>query len=206
MTIDLSRNKLSGEIPNEITKFVYLGTLNLSNNHFVGTIPKNIGAMQQLETLDLSCNHLSGNIPASLNSLHFLEHLNLSFNNLTGSIPRGNQLQTLEDPSIYEGNPFLCGSLLHAKCPWDANGLVPVISTSEEDGEKNESEIIMFGFYISMAIGFPVGLNVLFFAIFTSRRRRICYFCLVDRVSCVILEKIGFFPTPVRRMRRRRSY
>ncbi|XP_022138049.1 leucine-rich repeat receptor protein kinase MSL1-like [Momordica charantia] len=198
LIIDLSSNKLSGEIPNEITKFVYLGTLNLSNNHFVGTIPENIGAMQQLETLDLSCNRLSGKIPASLNSLNFLSHLNLSFNNLTGSIPKGNHLETLEEPSIYEGNPLLCGSPVKTKCPWDGhspNYGVPVISTSEEDEE------IMFGFYISMAIGFPVGLNVLFFAIFTSRRRRICYFRLLDSVSCFVLEKIGFFTTPVRRMR-----
>ncbi|XP_022137759.1 receptor-like protein 12 [Momordica charantia] len=185
MTIDLSSNKLSGEIPNEITKFVSLGTLNLSNNHFVGTIPENIGGMKRLETLDLSCNHLSGNIPASLSSLDFLAHLNLSFNNLTGSIPKGNHLQTLEDPSIYEGNPYLCGSLVHTKCPWDAG--------EEEDGEEeDDSEIVMFGFYISMAIGFPVGLNVLFFAIFTCQRRRICYFRVVDRVSYFILEKIGF--------------
>lgn len=68
LTIDLSRNKLSGKFPNEITKLIYIGTLNSSGNALVGTIAKNIGAMKTLEILDLSYNHLTTRILGSLAS------------------------------------------------------------------------------------------------------------------------------------------
>ncbi|KGN64457.2 hypothetical protein Csa_014135 [Cucumis sativus] len=210
LTIDLSRNILSGEIPNEITNLIYLITLNLSWNALVGTIPENIGAMKTLDTLDFSHNHLSGRIPDSLASLNFLAHLNMSFNNLTGRIPTGYQLQTLEDPSIYEGNPYLCGPpLIQMKCPGDESSSNVPISTSEveEDGKaENDSE--MAGFYISMAIGFPFGINILFFTIFTNEARRIFYFRVVDRVNYNILQTIAFLTIGLRRMIiwRRRSY
>lgn len=155
--------------------------------------------MQQLETLDLSRNRLSGNIPASLASLNFLTHLNLSFNNLTGRIPTGRQLQTLNDPSIYEGNPFLTKS----SSDKNTNTDVPV-SANKVDGKENEMEFFGFAFYVSMGIGFPIGLNILFFTIFTSRSRRILYIRFIDRVNDNILEGIGFVITSMRRMRGRR--
>ncbi|XP_062014583.1 receptor-like protein EIX2 [Rosa rugosa] len=118
--IDFSSNDLEGEIPEEINSLVGLGTLNLSINQLSGNIPSKIGNLKLLETLDLSQNQLSGQIPKSLASLTFLSHLNLSRNNLTGRIPSGNQLQTLDDSSIYEGNPSLCGFPL-SKCPEDGD-------------------------------------------------------------------------------------
>ncbi|KAL4012346.1 hypothetical protein IC575_029446 [Cucumis melo] len=207
LTIDLSMNKLSGEIPNEITKLIHLCALNLSWNALVGTIPENIGAMKTLETLDLSQNHLSGRIPDSLASLNFLTHLNMSFNNLTGKIPTGNQIQTLEDPSIYEGNPSLCGPPLKIKCPGDENSNnTPISTRDEEDGKENDSEMLL-GFYISVAIGFPVGLNILFFIIFTNEARRIFYFRFIDRVNYNILQTIDSLTIGLRRMIMwRRSY
>ena len=75
--IDLSSNKLWGEIPKGITNLSTLGTLNLSRNHLTGKIPQTIGGMQGLETLDLSCNRLSGSIPPSMSSITSLNHLNL---------------------------------------------------------------------------------------------------------------------------------
>ncbi len=85
--IDLSRNNLTGEIPESLTNLLLLFTLNLSWNHLTGKIPKNIGALHRLETLDLSSYHLSGPIPPTMSSLNFLSHLNLSYNNLFGKIP-----------------------------------------------------------------------------------------------------------------------
>ncbi|XP_057499617.1 receptor-like protein EIX1 [Actinidia eriantha] len=117
--IDLSGNKLTGEIPKDIASLTELGTLNLSRNHLTGSIPDNIGDFRWLETLDLSHNKLSGHIPQSISSLTSLSHLDLSDNNLPGRIPAGNQLQTLPDPSIYGRNPLLCGGPLPAKCPGD---------------------------------------------------------------------------------------
>ncbi|KAI5017284.1 hypothetical protein ZWY2020_037662 [Hordeum vulgare] len=50
-----------------------------------------------------------GAIPSSISKLASLSSLNLSNNNLSGEIPTGNQLQTLDDPSIYNNNSGLCG-------------------------------------------------------------------------------------------------
>ncbi|KAE8726128.1 Chlororespiratory reduction 6 [Hibiscus syriacus] len=107
--IDLSRNKLTGEFPIGLCNLAFLDTLNLSRNHLSGNISDNIGDLRWLKSLDLSFNKFSGPIPRSLSSLTLLNHLNLSYNNLSGRIPTGNQLQTLNDSSNYEGNPFLCG-------------------------------------------------------------------------------------------------
>ncbi|KAG6494324.1 hypothetical protein ZIOFF_049348 [Zingiber officinale] len=100
-SIDLSNNELTYEIPEELGYLVGLHTLNLSRNYFKGKIPDSISKMSSLETLDLSFNNLSGVIPQGLSQLNALSHLNLSYNNLSGNIPSGNQLQTLDDVSIY---------------------------------------------------------------------------------------------------------
>ncbi|KAL7586743.1 hypothetical protein Lser_V15G40633 [Lactuca serriola] len=115
--MDLSSNKLVGEIPFELTALSMLLGLNLSNNHLSGIIPENIGNMTSLFSLDLSGNKLMGMIPSSMADLKFLSHLNLSHNNLSGRIPTGHQLQTLiDDPSIYSGNKDLCGPPLPDNC------------------------------------------------------------------------------------------
>ncbi|XP_059599395.1 receptor-like protein EIX1 [Vitis vinifera] len=80
--MDLSSNKLSGEIPEELTGLHGLVFLNLSNNHLQGKIPVKIGAMTSMESLDLSMNRLSGVIPQGMAKISFLSHLNLSYNNL----------------------------------------------------------------------------------------------------------------------------
>ncbi|CAL9007007.1 unnamed protein product, partial [Prunus brigantina] len=54
--IDLSSNKLTGEIPSEITHLVGLVSLNLSRNQLTGQITKEIGNLQSLDSLDLSRN------------------------------------------------------------------------------------------------------------------------------------------------------
>ncbi|KAJ0519975.1 putative transferase [Helianthus annuus] len=116
INMDLSCNKLVGEIPVELTALSALMGLNLSNNHLSGGIPDNIGNMTALTSLDLSGNKLRGMIPPSIAALNFLSHLNLSNNNLSGPIPTGNQLQTLIDPSIYDGNKHMCGAPLPKNC------------------------------------------------------------------------------------------
>uniref|UniRef100_F6H810 Uncharacterized protein n=2 Tax=Vitis vinifera TaxID=29760 RepID=F6H810_VITVI len=77
--IDLSSNKFSGEISEELTGLHGLIFLNLSNNHLQGKIPVKIGALTSLESLDLSMNRLSGVIPQAVD---------LSNNALEGEIPR----------------------------------------------------------------------------------------------------------------------
>nr|GMD38930.1 receptor-like protein 12 [Ipomoea batatas] len=57
--IDLSSNKLVGDIPVEITDLHMLNSLNLSRNRLTGSIPDKIGQMSSLENLDLSNNQFN---------------------------------------------------------------------------------------------------------------------------------------------------
>ncbi|CAL5427920.1 unnamed protein product [Camellia sinensis] len=173
--IDLSGNNLMGEIPENITSLIALGTLNLSWNQLTGSIPKKIGNIRSLETLDLSNNNLSGPIPQSLSSLMFLSHLNLSHNNLSGKIPSGNQLQTLDDSSIYANNLLLCGFLLPTKCPGDEDHT----SNSSASGNGAKNDNVMFWFYVSMGSGFLVGLCGVCFTLWIKESWRKVYFRFV---------------------------
>ena len=121
-------------------------------NHLFGNIPKNIGNLRLLETLDFSNNKLFGPIPESMSSLTFLVHLNLSFNNLTGRIPSSNQLQTINEATMYKGNPLLCGSPLSTKCPGDEAFDDPTITGVEDKQNGDDYERIWF--YASIGLGF----------------------------------------------------
>jgi len=105
--IDLSNNKLVGEIPKKITDLDGLTFLNLSHNHLVGHIPQSIGNMGSLLSIDFSRNQIFGEIPATISNLSFLSMLDLSYNHLEGKIPSGTQLQTFNVTNFIGNN--LCG-------------------------------------------------------------------------------------------------
>ncbi|XP_048421911.1 receptor-like protein EIX2 [Pyrus x bretschneideri] len=65
-SIDFSSNRLTGEIPSEISRLVGLVSLNLSRNQLTGQITPDIGKLESLDSLDLSRNHIDGRIPTSL--------------------------------------------------------------------------------------------------------------------------------------------
>ncbi|CAL9171757.1 unnamed protein product, partial [Musa hybrid cultivar] len=177
-SIDLSNNNLSGEIPRELTKLHGLHFLNLSKNHLGGTIPGKIGFMEQLESLDLSMNNLTGEIPSSLSSLTFLSHLNLSHNNLSGRIPTaGGQMSTfLGDPSIYDGNEYLCGTPL-PECPGDAAHQSPAHEHEQKNGDRLETvwEIT------SIVMGFVVGFWSFVGTMIMKQSIRMAFFRVFDK-------------------------
>uniref|UniRef100_A0A251TF71 Putative leucine-rich repeat domain, L domain-like protein n=2 Tax=Helianthus annuus TaxID=4232 RepID=A0A251TF71_HELAN len=150
--LDLSSNKLVGDIPAEITELYGLVGLNLSNNHLSGGIPVSIGNMASLNSLDLSGNELDGLIPPSIAALTFLSHLNLSNNNLSGQIPTGSQLQTLIDPSIYAGNKDLCGAPLPKNC---SNHEVLTRTPRKKYEAVDEPNKVWF--YVDIICGFATG-------------------------------------------------
>ncbi|KAM5552264.1 hypothetical protein ABKV19_026900 [Rosa sericea] len=174
--IDFSHNDLEGEIPEEISSLVGLATLNLSMNQLSGNIPSRIGNLHLLETLDLSQNQLSGQIPQSLASLTFLSHLNLSCNKLTGRIPSGNQLQTLDDSSIYEGNPSLCGFPL-SNCTEDGGNM------HEPQHEPHEADDEKLGLYTSAVLGFIIGFWSVCGTLILKKSWRYAYFQFFDHIK-----------------------
>nr|XP_051209121.1 receptor-like protein EIX2 isoform X2 [Lolium perenne] len=182
VNIDLSCNRLTGQIPSEIGMLVALKNLNLSWNNVSGIMPQSIGELRALESFDLSHNELSGEIPTSLSALTSLSCLNLSYNNLTGTIPSGNQLKTLDDQaSIYIGNPGLCGPPLTKSCSGtDKSTLVP---------EEHEGMSGMVSFYLSSCLGFVVGLWIVFCGFLFKRKWRVACLSFSDHIyDCVYVE------------------
>ncbi|XP_073287714.1 receptor-like protein EIX1 [Primulina huaijiensis] len=178
-SLDLSNNNIVGEIPHNITKLIGLRNLDLAGNNLTGRIPEDIGAMQELISLDLSRNNLSGQIPSSLSSLNYLTHLNLSYNGLSGRIPTGNQLQVIEDPSIYVGNKGLCGAPILKSCDGDA-AVPPVQATggSDEDGDDS----LFPWFYAGIGPGFLVGFLIVVGTLHFVKSWRYLLFDFVESV------------------------
>ncbi|CAG7893524.1 unnamed protein product [Brassica rapa] len=128
--LQLSGNKLSGEVPANISQMkklsmLHLGFnefegklpieigllplafLNLTRNKFSGQIPQEIGNLSSLQNLDLSYNNFSGNFPTSLNELSEMSKFNISYNPfISGVIPSSGQLATFGKDSFL-GNPLL---------------------------------------------------------------------------------------------------
>ncbi|XP_072972782.1 receptor-like protein EIX2 [Typha angustifolia] len=173
-TIDLSRNNLSGVIPEEIGALWQLENLNLAGNHLVGIIPEKMGNMLSLESLDLSSNKLSGAIPQSISKLTFLDHLNLSYNNLSGRIPSGSQLDKLDDPSIYIGNAYLCGPPTSKNCPGDT------AAHNRTSNYANGSETSMWWLYLGMGVGFVVGFWGVYAVLLFHGTWMNAYFRMID--------------------------
>ncbi|XP_060667798.1 receptor-like protein 34 [Ziziphus jujuba] len=151
VAIDLSNNRLHGEIPTTIGDLQSLIVLNLSSNCFTGAIPSSLGNLRELESLDLSNNKLSGVIPQQLISLTFLGYLNLSVNHLTGPVPQGGQIWVFPSSS-FERNWGLCGIPLSQKCG-------TTLTTSHFD--KILSDSLLSGFtWKVVAMGYVCGLII----------------------------------------------
>ncbi|XP_060974313.1 receptor-like protein EIX2 [Cannabis sativa] len=152
--IDLSSNRLIGDIPMELTNLVELVQLNLSRNNLSGCIPENIGNLSKLEALDFSHNSFTGKIPIGLGEVSFLQYLDLSYNHLSGSIPTGTQLQSF-DASSYVGNDKLCGLPLLAECE-----LVRPVFKGDDPHDLDFDDQRWFDmswFYVGIEVGIALG-------------------------------------------------
>ncbi|KAL1314676.1 hypothetical protein HN51_041502 [Arachis hypogaea] len=91
--LDLRENHLDSKLP-LMPKTVV--TVLLSKNSFSGEIPSEFGELERLQHLDLSSNDLSKTPPNTLFSLPNISYLNLASNALSGSLPNklrcGNKL------------------------------------------------------------------------------------------------------------------
>ncbi|XP_074282422.1 receptor-like protein EIX2 [Silene latifolia] len=191
--IDLSSNYLVGSIPEELTNISALFALNLSYNHLTGHIPENIGNLMTIESLDLSNNHLSGTIPQSLSSISWLSKLNLSNNHLHGPIPTGNQLQTLDDPSIYANNFGLCGFPLNNCTEVDS----PTRHAARKDNVEKEDKYDKMWFILAVMSGVATGFWGVVGTLVIKRSWRQAYFRYVedlgDRMYVPIKVRVNRF-------------
>ena len=86
--IELPRNHLSGQMPEDIGQLTNLEKLNLSDNNISGELPVSLKNLVKLKALDLSHNQFSGNLANIFNSDNSLISLDLSYNIFNGSIPK----------------------------------------------------------------------------------------------------------------------
>ncbi|XP_034205674.1 receptor-like protein EIX2 [Prunus dulcis] len=191
--IDLSSNILTGEIPSEITHLVELVSLNLSGNQLTGQIIPEIGNLQSLEALDLSRNQIEGRIPTSLARIDRLDFLDLSLNNLSGEIPIGTQLQSF-DPSVYAGNPQLCGAPLKKMCA------AQHVQTDLSNQEDDKDELITLGFYISMGVGFAAGFWGVCCTLIFKRSWRYAYFKFLNGLNDWLYVRVALIKRQLKDM------
>ncbi|CAA2954583.1 receptor 12 [Olea europaea subsp. europaea] len=87
LMLDLSDNKLEGELPNCWMNMRSLVLLDLANNKFSGKIPHTLGTLDRLEILHLRDNNFIGELPSTLRNCVRLRTLDVGGNKLTGNIP-----------------------------------------------------------------------------------------------------------------------
>ncbi|KAF3640366.1 putative protein YLS9-like [Capsicum annuum] len=83
----LSSNALTGTLPNQTSQFLRLISLKISNNSLEGVLPTMLGTYLELKTIDLSINQLSGTLLPTLFNSTKLTDINVSFNKFTGTVP-----------------------------------------------------------------------------------------------------------------------
>ncbi|OMO88219.1 hypothetical protein COLO4_20363 [Corchorus olitorius] len=106
-TLDLTYNKLTGNLPDSLWLLTNLKSLKLSHNKFKGRLSDSLGSLRNLEELDLSHNILSGLLPMSIGNLSRLAVLDLSFNMMSGLITEGiGQLTKLFILNLYGNSNF----------------------------------------------------------------------------------------------------
>ncbi|KAF9677011.1 hypothetical protein SADUNF_Sadunf08G0062900 [Salix dunnii] len=150
--LDLSHNKLSGSIPENISKILpYVTTLDLSFNNFSGGIPHDLAKCSFLNDLKLDNNRLTSNIPLEFGLLDRIKTFTVTNNLLSGPIPTF----TLSNISAesFANNLDLCGKPLKL-CPGvQRKSHVGVIAAAAAGGITFTSIIVgIFLYYLSRGV------------------------------------------------------
>ncbi|KAG2672684.1 hypothetical protein I3843_13G047100 [Carya illinoinensis] len=106
--LDLSSNKLFGNIPQDMAKILeFVTSLDLSSNDLSGEIPANLANCTYLNVLKLDHNRFTGQIPAEFSLLSRMKQFSVANNLLTGPVPQFKNATT--SASNYANNLGLCG-------------------------------------------------------------------------------------------------
>ncbi|XP_040996095.1 receptor-like protein 15 [Juglans microcarpa x Juglans regia] len=175
--IDLSCNKLEGEIPPELGDLSSIHALNLSFNNLIGSIPTSFSKLNQIESLDLSNNNLDGIIPPELIELNYLAVFNVAHNNFWGTTPERKAQFGTFDESSYEGNPLLCGPPLHKAC---SKIQPPSNIPTDDKGDEAFGFMDLEVFYVSFAVTYMTMLLGIVAILYTNLHWRRAWFNFVE--------------------------
>ena len=174
--IDLSCNKLVGEIPPQLGMMSTIRAMNLSHNNLTGPIPTTFSNLKLMKSLDLSYNNLSGKILPELTKITFLAVFSVAHNDLSGTTPEGkNQFMTF-DESNYEGNPLLCGPPSHGCTKIEPSSTI----LADHEGEDGSSFMDMGVFYISFVVVYITVLLGLVTVLYINPYWRKAWFNLIE--------------------------
>nr|XP_027121461.1 receptor-like protein kinase [Coffea arabica] len=113
-TLHLGGNSFGGSIPASVGSpqaGENMRSLNLSSNRLMGQVPPELGRLDMLEDLDISSNNLSGSLGV-LDNMHSLVFINVSHNHFAGPVPATLLKLLNSSPSSFEGNLGLCVNCL----------------------------------------------------------------------------------------------
>ncbi|XP_028772045.1 receptor-like protein kinase [Neltuma alba] len=151
LQLQLGGNMFGGKIPASMGSLQnLLYGLNLSANKLTGEIPLEIGKLKKLQILDISLNNLTGSIHV-LGDLSSLTEVNISHNSFVGALPEWNIQHLNLLPSSFIGNPGLCVrcSTSNASTCKKPSFLKPCVSEStDHKGSKRSILFIVLGFVV----------------------------------------------------------
>lgn len=110
ISLDLSNNNLTGQIPEEISQLTSLYYIYLSNNSLSGPIPESFYKLSNLRYCYLYNNKLTGALSPQIGNLSQLEYANISGNQLSGTVPEELKNLTSLISFIFSDN-YLSGEL-----------------------------------------------------------------------------------------------
>ncbi|KAI5411532.1 hypothetical protein KIW84_056557 [Lathyrus oleraceus] len=87
VTMDLTGNQMSGNIPSELGSLTHIRTLQLSSNNFTRELPATLAKLTALRDFRISDNQLSGKIPGFIQNWTNIDTLIVQGSGLSGPIP-----------------------------------------------------------------------------------------------------------------------